>query len=277
MNWKFTFRNIGSLFLLIFVTACSNANATQTTAPVATQESVSTEAPAATEAPVTSGGGMPVAGAGLCANAYYPVREGATWTYASTGGPAGGYGFTDTITSVRDEGFTLTTEFDQLTRTQEWGCTPEGLVALQLGGTSAASLNTDNMQAVFDVTNVHGVTYPSEMKPGDAWQHALEFTAKLTVAGQSMDATGDAQSSFSAVGYESVTVPAGTFDALKVHIDTSININGNFNGVSFPVKVTSPYDYWYVQGVGWVKASGKGDISGQSFTETIELQSYNIP
>ena len=294
MNWKFALRNIILILLFVLVTACSKAGTVATSAPASTESAASTLAPggtelagtseiptatelSGTEAPVTSGGGMPVAGAGLCANAYYPVREGATWTYASTGSVAGDYSFTDTITAVREDGFTLTSQFKDLTRTQEWACKPEGLVALQLGGTSAATLNTDNMQASFDVNNVNGVTYPAEIKPGDTWQHTLEFTAKMTVAGQGMDATGDAKSNFQAVGVESVTVPAGTFDALKVHIDTTININGNFNGVSFPVTVSSPYDYWFVQGVGWVKASGTGNVSGQSFSETIELQSYNIP
>jgi hypothetical protein len=282
MNWKTTFRNSSVLIVIAFVTACSKATTTPTAAP-ATQASMGTEAPAATEvpagteAPVTSGGGMPVAGAGQCANAYYPVREGATWTYSSSGGPTGGYGFTDTITSVRDDGFTLTTKFDDLTRTQEWGCTSEGLIALQLGGTSVATLNTANMKVDFNVTHVSGVTFPSAINPGDTWQHALEFTAKMTVGGQTMDATGDAQSSFQAVGMESVTVPAGTFDAMKIHIDTTIHINGLFNGISFPVTFSSPYDYWFVQGVGWVKASGNGKVGEQSFNETIELQSFNIP
>lgn len=283
MNWKTAFRNTSVLLLIVFVTACSKATTTPTAAPASTQAPAvteapaSTEAPTGTEAPVTSGGGMPVAGAGQCANAYYPVREGATWTYSSTGGPTGGYGFTDTITSVRDDGFTLTTKFDDLTRTQEWGCTSEGLVALQLGGTSVATLNTANMKVDFNVTHVSGVTFPSGINAGDTWQHALEFTAKMNVANQAMDATGDAQSSFQAIGMESVTVPAGTFEAMKIHIDTTININGLFNGISFPVTVTSPYDYWFVQGVGWVKASGTGKVGEQSFNETIELQSYNIP
>src|SRR5215217_227494 len=160
MNWKTALRKSGILLLIVIVTACSKAEATPTLAPAATQGNASTQAPLATEAststeaPVTSGSGMPVAGAGQCANAYYPVREGATWTYSSTGGPTGGYGFTDTITSVRDDGFTLTTKFDELTRTQEWGCQPEGLVALQLGGTSTATLNTDNMKVDFGVNHV---------------------------------------------------------------------------------------------------------------------------
>ena len=220
---------------------------------------------------------MPVDPVGQCANAYYPVREGATWTYSSTGGPTGGFGFTDTITAVRDDSFTLTSQFGDLTRTQEWLCSIEGLVALQLGGASAAIINNDNMILSLEVDHVSGVTFPNTIEPGDTWQHELTFSGTITVAGQDMDAQGSAQSSFRAVDFESITVPAGTFDALKIRIDSTININGNFNGVSFPVAVTSPYDYWFVQEVGWVKASGTGNISGQSFNETIELESYNIP
>jgi hypothetical protein len=280
MNRKPAFRVISLFLLMIFITACSNADASPTAAvslPTSAQESENTEVPAVTDAPVSSEGGMPVAGAGLCANAYYPVREGSTWTYQSTGGPVGGYGFTDTITSVRDDGFTLTSQFDELTRTQEWGCKPEGLVALQLGGTSAATLNSQDMQLNLDVNNVSGVTFPSAIAPGDEWQHNLEFTGKMMIADQEAEATGNAQSSFTAIGIETVTVPAGTFEAMKIRIDTTLNINATFQGVSVPVTVTGPYDYWFVQGVGWVKASGTGNVGGESFTETIELQAYNIP
>ena len=133
------------------------------------------------------------------------------------------------------------------------------------------------MNATLDVNHVSGVTFPSSIQPGDTWQYTLEFTGKISVAAQDYDASGSAESKFQAVGNESVTVPAGTFDALKIHIDTTIDIDGSFNRISFPVKVTSPYDYWFVQGVGWVKARGAGNVSGESFSETIEIQPYNIP
>jgi len=74
-----------------------------------------------------------------------------------------------------------------------------------------------------------------------------------------------------------VTVPAGTFDALKIQIDTTLNINVSVQGISVPVKFSGSYSYWFVKDVGWVKASGTGSMAGTSFNETIELQSYNIP
>ena len=279
MNWKHTFKNISLLLLVVFITACSNAGETPTAITI-TQEPVATatEAPAITEAPVTTeGGGMPVAGTGQCANAYYPVREGSTWMYQSTGSPTGSYSFTDTITSVREDGFTLTTQFNDLTRTQEWSCTPEGLVALQLGGAPAAAINSQGSQLELEVNNVSGVTFPSAIEAGDQWQHNIDFTGKMNIADQEGEATGNAQSSFSAIGIESVTVPVGTFDAMKIQINTTLNISVSFQGLNVPVTFSGSYNYWFVQGVGWVKASGNGDIGGQSFTETIELQGYNIP
>lgn len=293
---KFTVRHVGLLLFLAFVSACSN-NETSTpigeflppgtgepagtqfaTQPAITQDASGPAATATPETPLSSGsGGIPIPGAGLCTNAYYPVREGATWTYVSTGGPVGGYGFTDTISSVGEDGFTLTTQFDELTRTQDWACRTEGLVALQLGGTSAATLNSQEMQLTLDVSNVSGVTFPAEISAGDQWQHALEFTGTMMIADQEIGATGSAQSSFTAIAVESVTVPAGTFEAMKIRVDSTINITGIFQGVSVPFTVTSPYDYWFAQGVGWVKASGTGLVEDESFNETIELQSYNIP
>jgi hypothetical protein len=270
-------KTILSLFLtIIFVAACSSPSNTPTTEPQATE----TVAPDATltEPPIPSeGDSMPVTGEGLCANAYYPVREGSTWSYKSTGGPTGEYSFTDTITSVRDDGFTLSTQFDDLTRTQEWACNPEGLVALQLGGAPAATLNSQNMQLNLEVKNVGGVTFPNEITAGDQWQHNLDFEGNMTIADQEGAATGNAQTSFTAVGNESVTVPAGTFDALKIQVDTTLSINVEYQGLSVPVAFSGTYTYWFSQGIGWVKASGTGDVAGTSFSETTELQSYNIP
>ena len=275
MEKKKTKTIMSLLLVMVFVTACSlPGNETPTPVTPVTEQSLTT----ATEPPVTSeGSGMPVAGEGLCANAYYPVREGATWSYKSIGSPVGDYSFTDTITSVREDGFTLTSQFEDVTRTQEWACKPEGLVALQLGGPSAATLNTQEVQLNLTVNNVSGVTFPGEITTGNEWQHMLEFDGELDIAGTPAEAIGGAESNFSALGSESVAVPAGTFDAMKVQVDSTITINATFQGISMPVAFSGTYIFWFAQGIGWVKASGTGEAVGTSFTETIELQSYNIP
>src|SRR3990172_5393443 len=98
---------------------------------------------------------------GLCANPLFPVKVGATWTYSNSSGPAGTFSFTDTITDIRADGFTLTSQFTDLTRTQEWACNPDGLLALTLGSAgSAAGLSTPGMNTEFTTSNVTGVTIP---------------------------------------------------------------------------------------------------------------------
>jgi hypothetical protein len=82
---------------------------------------------------------------------------------------------------------------------------------------------------------------------------------------------------FSATENESVTVPAGTFDALKVEVDVTLNINATYEGITLPVSFSGDYTYWFAPGVGWVKASGTGSVLGSSFSDITELQSYNIP
>lgn len=269
MEQKKIYTRISVMLIIIFLTACS----APPVPPTSTQP-IETETVPAAEAPGTS---TPAAGQSLCTNVYYPVRQGATWTYKSTGGPAGEYSFTDTISAVSADGFTLSTQIGELTRAQEWSCTAEGLAALQLGGAPAAMLNSQNIQLNLDINNATGLTFPSQISPGSQWQQNMDVTGNVTAFNEQAEATGSVQMSFNAVGNESVTVPAGTFDALKVEVDVSLNVNATYQGIALPVSFTGDYTYWFAPNVGWVKASGTGSVLGNSFSDTTELQSYNIP
>jgi hypothetical protein len=222
-------------------------------------------------------GNTPAVEQGLCTNTYYPVRQGATWAYKSTGGPAGEYSFTDTINSVRADGFTLSTQIGNLTRAQEWTCTAEGISALQLGGAPAAMLNSQNIQLNLQFNNVTGVTFPAQIQPGDRWQQMMDLEGNATMMNEEAGATGNAQMNFSALGNESVTVPAGTFESLKVNVDVTLSINASYQGMTLPVTFSGQYTYWFAPDVGWVKSSGTGNVLGSSFSDTTELQSYTIP
>jgi len=260
------FTPIGVLLIIIFLAACSSPSVPpQELQPTETVQTTA-NTPVVTESAPT-----------LCTNAYYPVREGAIWNYKSTGGPAGEYVFTDTITSVREDGFTLSTQIADLTRSQEWTCKPEGLVALQLGGAPTAMLNSQNIQLNLDVKNSSGVTFPSQMNVGDQWQQNVDVQGNVSVANEEAEATGNAQMNFAATGKEGVTVPAGTFDALKISVEISLDINAAYEGITLPVTFSGEYTYWFVPDVGWVKATGTGNVLGSSFSETTELQSYNVP
>jgi hypothetical protein len=275
MEQKKIYTFISLLLITVFLAACSSPNPPQETQVVETAQATTTGPTVVPTATVE--GGTPVADASLCTNVYYPVRQGATWAYKSTGGPAGEYSFVDTITSVRDSAFTLSTQIGDITRTQEWTCTAEGLTALQLGGAPAAMLNSQNIQLSLDTSNGTGVTFPRQTNPGDQWQQSMDVNGNVTMMNEAAEATGDAQMNFSAIGNESVTVPAGTFDALKVEVNVTLNVNATYGGITLPVSFSGKYTYWFAPNVGWVKASGTGNVLGSSFSDTTELQSYSIP
>lgn len=281
MEQKNIYRMVSALLIILFIGACSPPPVAPTLQqPPMTETQAAQASPTAigTEVLLTAEGtSMPFPDAGLCANTYYPIRQGATWTYRSTGGPAGEYSFTDTITAVGQDSFTLTTQIGGLTNLQDWNCTPEGLLAHQLGGAPAAMLNSQGIQLRLNATNASGVVFPSQINPGDTWQHTLDVAGNVTVTNEEAEATGTAQMNFSALGNESVTVPAGTFDALKIQVDTTLNVDASYEGITLPVAFRGAHTYWFAPGVGWVKSTGTGNFLAASFSETTELQSYNIP
>jgi hypothetical protein len=138
-------------------------------------------------------------------------------------------------------------------------------------------LNSQNIELHLDIDNATGLTFPRQISPGSQWQQNMDVTGNVTAFNEQAEATGNVQMSFNAVGNESVTVPAGTFEALKVEVDVTLNVNATYEGITLPVSFTGDYTYWFAPNVGWVKASGTGSVLGNSFTDTTELQSYNIP
>ena len=268
---------IGILVLLLVMSACSVPDAGTDLETASTDEPAPTDEGSGDGAVEVPGMGMPVMGAGLCANAYYPVREGATWNYTGTNSVVGAYSWTDTITGVSDNGFTLTSQFDSITRTQAWQCTPEGLLTLQLGGGPAGSITSEQTQLDLETQNVTGVTYPLEISGGDQWSHAHKFTGTMDIAGQAAEANGNESATFTALGMEGVTVPAGSFEAMKVEVVTTININSTFQGTTVPVIITGTTTSWFVQGIGWVKSVSTSEFGGIASSDTVELQSYSIP
>jgi hypothetical protein len=115
------------------------------------------------------------------------------------------------------------------------------------------------------------------MNAGDQWQQTVEVEGNVSMGNDGGNASGTAQMNFNALGTESVTVPAGTFEAMKVKVDTTLKVDVAYGALSMPVTFSGTYTYWFVQGLGWVKASGTGSLFGASFGETTELQTYHVP
>ncbi len=214
-----------------------------------------------------------------CDNPYFPVKQGATWNYTSTSESSGTFTYTDTVTSVRADGFTLTGQIGGVNRTQEWSCKPEGLLALQLGGAGpSAAVTASGVNAQLTTSNVQGVTIPADPQPGAQWTYSLDLQGTATIAeGMTGEINGTASSNAQALAMETVSVPAGTFNALKVQVNTTFSFTMNVQGLAIPVAITGVSYMWYAPGVGLVKSEDTGDFNGTTFSSTTELQSYVIP
>jgi hypothetical protein len=248
-------------FSLLVVLACNFTNPESTSTDPANQE--------ATEITVIEG---------LCDNPLYPVKQNATWTYFNTGAPSGDFTYTDTITEVRADGFTLTTTFDELTRTQAWACETGGLKALEYSGGPTANISTQNADMSFNTLQVSGVSFPKELVPGMQWLYNLTLEGTTTMPdGQQTKSSGTFTVTMQEMGNETVTVPAGTFEATKIQANTTLDIVGEFQGVQVPITIIGLTTTWFAPGIGQVKSISDTDFGGVPFTVTTELQSYSIP
>ncbi len=214
---------------------------------------------------------------GGCSNPYFPVKQGATWTYKITGLPTGTSTYVDTITAVSQDKFTDSSVFDKkLTRTADWSCKPEGLLELSLGN-GAVAVTSSNTQAEFTVTKSSGVTLPARISTGQSWTYQLDLQGKMTLQNTQTQSQGTASYQLKALGNESVTVPAGTFNAMKVQIEGTFNVQVSVSGINMPIAVTDNSTAWYAPGVGMVKLTDAANLMGQAINATTELQSYKIP
>jgi DUF3108-like len=214
---------------------------------------------------------------GACSNSLFPVITGATWTYKSKGGYTGDYRFKNTIAEVREDGFTLDTQIDDAATSQEWTCKPEGLAALSLGNGMAAGVNVKGLELDLTTNNIQGVILPKTISAGDQWPFSLDFEGTMELSGLSVDTTGTGTFSFNAIREESVKVPAGTFNAMKIHMDMTLDMQITFSGANTPATLTSSSDIWFAPNIGWVKSNTTGEIMGSATNEIIELQEYSFP
>jgi hypothetical protein len=266
-------------FIFIALTISSCGGATEEIEPTATSISTLAEDGSDSADPASDEAAADIVMVtGECANPYFPVVLNANWAYAASGSEFGPYTFTSTVSEVFPDRFTLTHEFDDLTLTQQWECKPEGLVSLELGGGTAASIVTGDVDVNLETSNISGVTFPGSISVGDEWTHSMDVSGEVKLGtGVSGTAEGRATTKFQAVGIENVEVPAGTFEAIQVDTEFTLDMTVTTEGVSIPVLFTTTGSSWHVPNIGWVRGASTSTMFEIPITETIELKAYSIP
>jgi hypothetical protein len=187
-----------------------------------------------------------------CGNPYYPVVNGAEWNYTGPSGP-----FSHSIATGSEGAFTINVESADSKFVLQGLCLEGGdLNLLQAPGNSLTYEGESGGSALKTISN-EGITLPGDIQIGDDWSQTLGMEA-ITSDGK----TGYIlENSYKAIGYETITVPAGTFYALKVEMESIL-------GGSYPLKQTD----WYVQDVGLVKS-----VIDLGTPVVEELVTYSIP
>ena len=260
-----------AIFLLFAMSSCnlgSSSVPSETPAPGEKVDETTPEAatatPALTEAPTES--------ASACDNPYMPIVVGATWDYKLTG-PASDT-FTHSILSVEGNGFTEQDVFGVgVTRQGKWTCENGDLTALNPPSGNAGTVQAEGVQVNLETKEISGLTLPATINAGDTWSQTMTLEGTETVNGQEFPARNELTSDCKALGIESVTVAAGTFDAMKVECQTTMNLTITMagNDMTTPLQLTGTN--WYAEGVGLVKTV----TTGSGLDSTTELISYNIP
>lgn len=209
---------------------------------------------------------------GACANPYLPVIAGATWNYKLTAAVPDT--FTRSIVSSDETGFVDQDVFGRgVSRQGRWKCENGNLIALDPANGGSASVSSESVTVDFQTTELNGVTLPAKVNPGDTWTQNLTLEGTETINGVQMPARNQLTSTCTAIGTESVTVEAGTFDSIRMDCQTIMNISVTMQGNPVGTTLTIDAKNWYVENIGLVKST----TTGNGLDSTVELVSYHIP
>jgi hypothetical protein len=243
--------------------------AAPTEPPAAPTDVPATPAPDPTAVPTDEPTAEPVAEAnglvlpdGLCANPYFPVVEGRTYTYQATVPDFGTSTYSFTFANVTDTTFDWLLGADGETLvTYTWQCTEDGLLSPNI------QFSTGGPEITVETIESSGITFPTAdtVEVGTTWttRHVFNTTIGDTGIG-AMTTTNTVEMVNEIVAIEPVTVPYGEFDeAIKVQSTGTMSMVSSLGGEALPaVSFDMATNTWYVEGVGQVRSEDLSDLMG---------------
>ncbi|MBI5812565.1 MAG: hypothetical protein HZB27_08325 [Meiothermus silvanus] len=198
------------------------------------------------------------ASAQLCDQPFSPTREGLEWQYRITGSESAGV-YIQRKTNISNQGFVQVSKGEKLERIERYRCTPEGLVPVDFGGFEGFKVEVDK---------VTGVAIPdyTSWAVGNSWGYVVDLQGETT-QGPKIWGKGTLEVRYRVSGKETVSVPAGRFDAFRVETTTTFKIDARFGILSFPFNQQFQSTSWYAEGVGLIKT-----VSSRQTTELVAFK-----
>ena len=203
----------------------------------------------------------------LCANEVLPVVEGAWWEYEGESAN-GAFSRTTAILDVGSDAFQVELHVGEISSIETWRCSSDGLVQLQSdGGPFSAVLSGPDGSVTISTLSDEGVTLPPAFGVGDSWEQAT----LLSISSAEVSGQATLSYEFEVIQTETITVPAGTFQSLRVEV--AGEIESPLSGTTFEYDSTE----WFAPGVGLVRYEGHMADGGDLSAVTYELTGYSIP
>jgi hypothetical protein len=186
-----------------------------------------------------------LATAQLCDQPFSPTREGWEWQYRVVEGNKTGTRIVRKTALKAGSYVQYTKEGDDV-REVLHRCTPEGLVPVEIGRLTGFKA---------EVLKASGVSTPDydSWEVGSNWKYVLEINGERTEF-PPVKGHGFYETAYRVLGRETVTVPAGKFNAFKVEVTTTMR---------FTIPPGIPFNQgfsltsWYAEGVGMVKSTNQ--------------------
>jgi len=130
---------------------------------------------------------------------------------------------------------------------------------------AGALLSSPDSPMSVKLSSNSGVSLPAKIIPGDTWQQTVDFDA----TSQQLNVSGRFVFDYTAVAYENVTVPAGTYNALRVDGTIRIEVTGlHILAGSYTTSI------WFAPEVGMVKSEGTSHVTGVDFSDSMQLTRF---
>lgn len=256
MKRKYTFIAVAIILSTLLFSSCN----------LPSKQSIPTQTPTAvTNTPITS----PAPTTSLCDNLYLPNTVGDSWEYSGNNSAVGAYTRTDAITASSDKAFTVDSNISNVVYSVDYTCADAGLTAMNpIQQYLGAILSGSNAPMNVTLISASGISLPAKINPGDSWQQTADWEASA----KDFSMNGRFVFDYTAVGYESITVPFGTVNALRVNAIIRIEVSG-FRILAGTYTTT----VWMAPNVGIVKSEGTSHIPGVEFTDNLELVDFISP
>ncbi|MEP6848187.1 MAG: hypothetical protein ABI999_04975 [Acidobacteriota bacterium] len=210
--------------------------------------------------------------AGQCSNPYFPVGPNVTRKYhvSYPKGLLSDRDYTETFTDFSGDTFTVNTDFGSVAAHVKWRCTEDGLLATQYN--NSIDMKNSGSSVSVETTDSKGVTFPNTeiWTPGNKWSAEYHITENInTSGGKSIGGSkGTVTQDGEVIGPDEVTVPAGTFQAIKIKIVTKLDLIMNIPGANgMPITTKVETTAWMTKDTGMVKSvtniAGSGDTTSE--------------